>query len=56
MAVEVTNRRDVTPATTGGNFVVRFFRSLNTFYHEVQDEMRKDSRPQGGHPQGRPRQ
>lgn len=23
---------------------------------EVQDEMRKDSRPQGGHPQGRPRQ
>jgi len=47
MAVEVTSRRggDVTPATTGGNFVVRFFRSLNTFYHEVQDEMRKVTWP-----------
>ena len=45
MAVEVTSRRDVTPASTGGNSVVRFFRSLNTFHHEVQDEMRKVTWP-----------
>ena len=44
MAVEVANRRDVTPAT-GGNRVTRTFRSLVQFYHEVQDEMRKVTWP-----------
>jgi len=44
MAVEVANRRDVTP-TTGGNAVTRFFRSLVQFYHDVQDEMRKVTWP-----------
>jgi preprotein translocase subunit SecE len=44
MAVEVANRRDVTP-TTGGNRVARFFRSLTEFYHEVQEEMRKVTWP-----------
>ncbi|MFL5477906.1 MAG: preprotein translocase subunit SecE [Gemmatimonadaceae bacterium] len=39
MAVEVANRRDVTP-TSGGRF-----RSLVQFYHEVQDEMRKVTWP-----------
>jgi preprotein translocase subunit SecE len=45
MAVEVRNRRDVTPAGDGGNFVTRFFRGLVTFNHEVQDEMRKVTWP-----------
>jgi preprotein translocase subunit SecE len=45
MAVEVSNRRDVTPTGTGGNFVTRFFRGLTTFNHEVQDEMRKVTWP-----------
>jgi preprotein translocase subunit SecE len=57
MAVEVQNRRDVTPApggrggggggvtTDGGNAVTRFFRGLGTFNHEVQDEMRKVTWP-----------
>ena len=40
MAVEVANRRDVTP-TSGGNR----FRSVVQFYHEVQDEMRKVTWP-----------
>jgi preprotein translocase subunit SecE len=44
MAVEVANRKDVSPATRG-NPVVQFFRSLNQFYHEVQDEMRKVTWP-----------
>ena len=44
MAVEVANRRDVTP-TTGGKGVSRSFRSLVQFYHEVQDEMRKVTWP-----------
>jgi len=45
MAVEVSNRRDVTPTGPGGNFVTRFFRGLTTFNHEVQDEMRKVTWP-----------
>ena len=45
MAVEVANRRDVTPAGNGGNVVTRFFRNVSTFYHEVQDEMRKVTWP-----------
>jgi preprotein translocase subunit SecE len=45
MAVEVSNRRDVTPAPSGGNFVTRFVRGLSTFNHEVQDEMRKVTWP-----------
>jgi preprotein translocase subunit SecE len=45
MAVEVSNRRDVTPAGTGGNVIVRFFRGLATLNHEVQDEMRKVTWP-----------
>jgi len=45
MAVEVANRRDVTPTTGGGNPVSRTFRSLVQFYHEVQDEMRKVTWP-----------
>ena len=44
MAVEVANRKDTIPATRG-NPVTRFFRSLNQFYHEVQDEMRKVTWP-----------
>ena len=46
MAVEVANRRDVTPTSGGGgNAVSRSFRSLVQFYHEVQDEMRKVTWP-----------
>jgi len=46
MAVEVANRRDITPGNGGGgNFVTRTFRSLTQFYHEVQDEMRKVTWP-----------
>jgi preprotein translocase subunit SecE len=46
MAVEVANRRDVTPtAGGGGNGVTRSFRSLVQFYREVQDEMRKVTWP-----------
>ena len=45
MAVEVANRRDVTPTSGGGNGVSRSFRSLVQFYHEVQDEMRKVTWP-----------
>ena len=46
MAVEVANRRDVTPTAGGeGNGVTRSFRSLVQFYHEVQDEMRKVTWP-----------
>ena len=46
MAVEVANRRDVTPTSGGGgNVVSRTFRSLVQFYHEVQDEMRKVTWP-----------
>ena len=46
MAVEVANRRDVTPATGGGgNGVTRSARSLVQFYREVQDEMRKVTWP-----------
>ena len=45
MAVEVANRRDVTPATGGGNPISRSFRSLAQFYREVQDEMRKVTWP-----------
>ena len=42
MAVEIANRRDITPGNGGGgNFVTRTFHSLTQFYHEVQDEMRK---------------
>ena len=44
MAVEVANRRDVTPST-GGNRITRALRSLNQFYHDVQDEMRKVTWP-----------
>jgi len=40
MAVEVANRRDVTPTSGGSRF-----RSLVQFYHEVQDEMRKVTWP-----------
>jgi preprotein translocase subunit SecE len=40
MAVEVANRRDVTPTSGGGRL-----RSLVQFYHEVQDEMRKVTWP-----------
>ncbi len=46
MAVEVANRRDITPGNGGGgNFVTRTFHSLTQFYHEVQDEMRKVTWP-----------
>ena len=45
MAVEVANRRDVTPTSGGGNPVSRTFRSLAQFYREVQDEMRKVTWP-----------
>jgi preprotein translocase subunit SecE len=46
MAVEVANRRDITPSNGGGgNFVTRTFHSLTQFYHEVQDEMRKVTWP-----------
>ncbi len=46
MAVEVANRRDITPSNGGGgNFVTRSFHSLTQFYHEVQDEMRKVTWP-----------
>jgi len=45
MAVEVANRRDVTPTTGGGNPISRTFRSLAQFYREVQDEMRKVTWP-----------
>ena len=45
MAVEVANRRDVTPTPGGGNPVSRTFHSLVQFYHEVQDEMRKVTWP-----------
>jgi preprotein translocase subunit SecE len=44
MAVEVANRRDVTPST-GGNRITRSFHSLVEFYHEVQEEMRKVTWP-----------
>ena len=45
MAVEVANRRDVTPTTGRGNPISRTFRSLAQFYREVQDEMRKVTWP-----------
>ena len=46
MAVEIANRRDITPGNGGGgNSVTRTFHSLTQFYHEVQDEMRKVTWP-----------